>query len=299
VQFVEPLVTGGTEIQALGSASDTDDVWSLDARGVLTLSVGKETYEQLGVVGNKLPWKPCQDIHVISISLLTTEAALALARTHQASSHVYGSKTKAALEAWDRRRGPWDVIVSCDDPSKVPTVNETKREVTVQTRKFSHIRIPQRLLSIGPQAKVVDVEEWEEEASALFEWIGLACLGSQRLQANDSVDPYLAVYDPPLRFRTGDLTCLRWTGLLTPSAVQAIINHASSAASEFVAITAQSATNSPATYISPPQSSVRSPRKDGEDTWCLVLAASEENVSNASRNWTMVENLGPYDTRWG
>ena len=52
-----------SEILALGSASDTDDVWCLDGRGVLTLTVGKETYEQLGLVVEKLPWKSHRDIH--------------------------------------------------------------------------------------------------------------------------------------------------------------------------------------------------------------------------------------------
>ena len=36
---------------------DSEDVWSLDPRGVLTLAVGKQTYETLGLVGERLPWK--------------------------------------------------------------------------------------------------------------------------------------------------------------------------------------------------------------------------------------------------
>jgi len=34
-----------------------DDVWCVDPHGVLTLSVSKETYERLGLIGQKLPFK--------------------------------------------------------------------------------------------------------------------------------------------------------------------------------------------------------------------------------------------------
>lgn len=49
---------------ALGIAGATDeDVWSLDSRGILTLVVGKETYETLGLVGEALPWKEHAETH--------------------------------------------------------------------------------------------------------------------------------------------------------------------------------------------------------------------------------------------
>ena len=34
-----------------------DDVWCIDTRGVLTVCVCKETYEKLGLVGQKMPFK--------------------------------------------------------------------------------------------------------------------------------------------------------------------------------------------------------------------------------------------------
>ena len=34
-----------------------DDVWCVDPHGTLTLSVSKETYEKLGLIGQKLPFK--------------------------------------------------------------------------------------------------------------------------------------------------------------------------------------------------------------------------------------------------
>ena len=40
-----------------------DDVWCVDPRGHLTLSVCKDSYERLGLVGKKLPFKIHDDRH--------------------------------------------------------------------------------------------------------------------------------------------------------------------------------------------------------------------------------------------
>ena len=56
-------------------ASMSSDVWCFDTQGVLTLSVQKETYEQLGLQGYPLPWKACKDIFgacVLSYSVATS-----------------------------------------------------------------------------------------------------------------------------------------------------------------------------------------------------------------------------------
>lgn len=53
-----------SDVVALGLAGAADeDVWSLDSRGILTLVVGKETYEALGLVGEALPWKEHEETH--------------------------------------------------------------------------------------------------------------------------------------------------------------------------------------------------------------------------------------------
>lgn len=44
--------------KAVPVQDDADDTWCIDPRGVLTLSVSKTLYEQLGLVGRKLPFKP-------------------------------------------------------------------------------------------------------------------------------------------------------------------------------------------------------------------------------------------------
>jgi ribonuclease P/MRP protein subunit RPP40 len=92
------------------------------------------------------------------------------------------------------------------------------------------------------------VEDWEDEMCALFEWVGMAGLGSQRyvshgfqlyltntpshfdpdgrLQANDRADAYVAVYEPPQSWMAtvADVTRLRWRGFLGPDFVQSVID---------------------------------------------------------------------------
>jgi len=50
-----------SNIAALPSASECDDTWCIDPRGVLTLCVSKPLYEQLGLVGKRLPFKGCSE----------------------------------------------------------------------------------------------------------------------------------------------------------------------------------------------------------------------------------------------
>jgi ribonuclease P/MRP protein subunit RPP40 len=58
--------------------------------------------------------------------------------------------------------------------------------VPCERRELKDVHIP--LLNIKPRPKVSKsddddndvMDEWNRDAGALFEWIGLACLGSQR-----------------------------------------------------------------------------------------------------------------------
>lgn len=47
----------------LGTDAHGDDVWCIDPRGLLTLLVSKVTYERLGLLGKKLPFKSYSDYY--------------------------------------------------------------------------------------------------------------------------------------------------------------------------------------------------------------------------------------------
>ena len=153
-----------------------------------------------------------------------------------------------------------------------------------------------------------------------------------RLLANDRVDPYVSVYEGPEPSYVGDVMHLRWTGFLGPAFIRSVIiatvydpvltwltmasltirvstsiNSLSTATGNepFIAIAAHAISASPVSYIpSTTQSAswmdgpMRLPRRDGEDTWC-VLVTHKGVDSQPLVNWSLVESLGQYDARWG
>ncbi|OBZ73590.1 hypothetical protein A0H81_06348 [Grifola frondosa] len=301
---------------------ESDDVWSLDTRGVLTLAVCKETYQSLGLVGQKLPWKGCDDTYVIQIFLHSECPDSAI----KEKWHPLGVKQKASLEAWDARRGSWKIMYNYTDsgrrricqypcrhePSGVDgkpmedaiiDVRETKP--IVRKTMNAHIPVP----TAQPLMKGVEDlehEEWEEKVSALFEWVGMACLGAKRLQVMDRPDPYVAVYSPPSPSRIGEFTHVRWSGLLPPGFVQSVINAASSTPlppSSFVCITSQGVPTSPVSYLPPHRlikTPLRAPRAESEDTWSLLFSNGGQNYQTEDNLWwALAESIGQWDMRWG
>jgi len=230
---------------------------------------------------------------------------------------------KKALEDWDRRRqqdglGKWDVI--CYSPSiDKNTLDEPSfHEIKSQIRKSSPIHIPILSLPTRPVApNTDDIEDWNEHMNSLFEWVGMACLGAQRLEITDRVDPYVAVYSPPSPSRTGTITHIRWKGLLSHTFVQSVINTAmtslagsSAGLPSFVSITANKFLTSPVSYIPPnmgKDSPMRAPRDEAEDTWSLILSFDRDNSVETTRedtgtkdgSWAMIESVGKWDMRWG
>jgi ribonuclease P/MRP protein subunit RPP40 len=124
------------------------------------------------------------------------------------------AKRKTALRDWDRRReaeglGKWDVIFrtsiagivvlssfygwAVGDPSGIDTnVGDSyQHEVKSQTRKSPsiHIPVPSSTWASWPLRSDSDkTNEWDESITALFEWVGMACLGAQRyVQSNTTL----------------------------------------------------------------------------------------------------------------
>ncbi|KAG6888870.1 hypothetical protein C0992_007266 [Termitomyces sp. T32_za158] len=317
----------------------SDDVWCVDTRGVgvLTLLVTKETYERLGLVGVRVPFKAQRDyfgacVGVMAVGTLILISwvggvVIRLPLGKNVESVTNRARWSAALEAWDaRREGAWNVVCASDDAGllrSLPLGESQVRQVGCEmvTSRDVYIPIPSLSLSPAPRRSPsasglgdpdisdlqrgdddvdVDGEDWNAEMAALFEWVGMASLGSQRLHANDRVDPYVALYEHPSNSYVGDITRLRWSGLVGPAFLQSVIDTALAAiktepgTKAFVAITAHACLTSPVTYV-PPSASVsggptRLARGDGEDTWCLLATPDAR---------ALVESLGQYDTRWG
>ncbi|KAF8575200.1 hypothetical protein K439DRAFT_1665153, partial [Ramaria rubella] len=181
----------------------TEDVWCLDTRGVISLSLTKATYESLGVgaginLGRKLKYLVKLD--------LRDNSTLAL-------------RTRNALEKWDIRRAgvgedAWDVLLS-SQYSNAGLRPESCQEVKAYLQTMPIAWVPQIPRPIQESSR--------EDLAGLFEWVGLACLGSLRLSPGDTVSPYAAAYEPPSGSSAGTITHLRWTGFLPLEFVKSVL----------------------------------------------------------------------------
>ncbi|KAF9006163.1 ribonuclease P 40kDa subunit-domain-containing protein [Cyathus striatus] len=307
-----------SQLLLVSTGANEDDTWCIDSRGVLSLVVSKDTYERLGLVGKKLPFKSHKEMHVVRISLYqNTESAPNRARR------------KAALELWDQTReeqglGPWDILMCYNGPSSEAPVailteaGPDQRKVRCQKAELRDVHSPLPNLSPRP-SEFEELDDWNHDMSELFEWTGMAALGAQRLRANDRVDPFVAVYEAPTPSQIGNVTHLQWKGLLSPTFVKRVIDKVFStiqadgsftsnpeSTRSFVSIASHALTESPVCYIplaALPGNGIenildstptRLPRADGEDTYSLIVAPTAEGV-----RCTFVESLGRWDTRWG
>lgn len=189
--------------------------------------------------------------------------------------------------------------------------------------KDVHVPSPTRTLSSRPHVKSTKksieeeeaLEDWNREIGQLFEWVGMACLGSQRLYVNDRINPYVGVYEPPTSSCIHNVTHLRWRGLLCPNFIQEVLDTIISSMEtirtvshpSFVSVTCHALPTSPVSYIPYTMREdgslcvsgnvpARFPRTDSEDTWSLIL---ESEAKEDGIQWIMMESLGQWDTRWG
>ncbi|KAG6918957.1 hypothetical protein DXG01_010196 [Tephrocybe rancida] len=197
VKLADLVDTSGTfadyYLQPQHTDAHSDDVWCIDPRGLLTIFVGKETYERLGLLGKRLPFKTHKDFFVIRLSLQKNVESVA----NQA-------RRNEALKAWDARRerdglGAWNVVYSTTDASITEPTSTTSQmcEVSCQVTKSDDVHIPSPSLRRRPPASQTntaapgsdrqtptaddgDIEDWDTEMATLFEWVGLSSLGSQR-----------------------------------------------------------------------------------------------------------------------
>ncbi|PFH50247.1 hypothetical protein AMATHDRAFT_75723 [Amanita thiersii Skay4041] len=312
----------------LSTEQTVDDAWCIDSLGFLTIFLTKESYERLGIMGKRLPFKRAKDERVVQFSL-----------RKGADSPANVLRRRTMIQAWDERReeatgaAEWNVVYCAKEVGTVmvpPFVAEASahkiqvHEVACKVTYMKGVRVPENIeLTACPTQKSGGSEwkereeDWKEDMHALVEWVGLACLGSQRLNFNDRVDPYVALYEQPFSSsKMGNLTHIRWCGLLSPAFVQLVIDTIltflnptdsspnRSSPPSFVSIISHAVTKTPVAYINPRKASdaqaVRVPREDGEDTWCflgLPCVRSEKGENDV--NWVLVESADKLDSRWG
>ena len=130
-----------------------------------------------------------------------------------------------------------------------PSTAHTLHDVPPRVRRATDVHVPHPgdLTPSEPASASAgdeDAAAHQARLEALFEWVGMACLGAQRyvcpsmppghlrmtprcrLRANDRVDPYVAVYEAPAPASVDDVVHLRWKGSMDSAFVQSVINTA-------------------------------------------------------------------------
>ncbi|KJA23551.1 hypothetical protein HYPSUDRAFT_137715 [Hypholoma sublateritium FD-334 SS-4] len=323
-------VEGESSLLIVSAAANDEDAWCVDPRGHLTLSVAKEAYERLGLVGQKLPFKGHDGHHTIDIPL-----------RKNALSPAMQARVGAALTGWDQRRArTWDAVFCAKDRGQAspPPFAAQTHAVRAEKRELKDVYVPVLGLCARPtppakaqskkkpglegdaesDVQMEAAEDWDCRVESLFEWVGMACLGSQRLNANDRVDPYVALYEHPAPKHMQDVTHLRWRGLLPPSFIKESLDTIAATLDTptgppFVGVAAHALSGSPVSYLpytsvaaagdipaalqAPAKVPAKVPRAEGEDTWCAIFERGA--VAGAGLQWCLGESLGQLDARWG
>ncbi|KAH8110719.1 ribonuclease P 40kDa subunit-domain-containing protein, partial [Phellopilus nigrolimitatus] len=286
-----------SDLVSLSTGSNTEDVWCIDHRGVLTLSLTKQTYHELGVVGEK---QSKRSDELVQIDLYDCHSRL-----------FY--RAKEAFRLWDERRtaqgvGPWEVLFQGSLDS------EAQSDITMTPiqSSMSDVNIPHVNLKAPNYAnndaveKEEATEDWHENISELFEWVGMACLSSDRLKTNDRANPYVAVYEPPSPNIVGNISHFSWRGFLSPSFTNTIIEAAINTLGkectrpEFIALTANTFPDAPLSYVSPKAFAEGAKietrqKRPGKSVHCWSLLANTEHGddSDGKFDWVLVNLESP------
>ncbi|KAL5536696.1 hypothetical protein ACEPAF_519 [Sanghuangporus sanghuang] len=271
-----------------------EDIWCIDHRGLLTLLLTKNTYQQLGLVGEKASKK--SEIYYVQVDL------------HDRTSSVY-TRAKERIRLWDERRKaqgvlPWRVHIHGSLPSLQAKLRPVKAQARVRTLDNILIPVLDETKSEFARARDnrdghegdMDRDEENERIDELFEWVGMACMDSDRLKGNDRPNPFVAQYEVPGPSRIGSVTRVRWSGFLAPSFVKQVLESvvhsirsasskleatSSSTSPSFLSITANLHRNAPISYVSPKafregvEIEVRMGRWERKvECWSLILKSS-------------------------
>ncbi|KAH8833045.1 ribonuclease P 40kDa subunit-domain-containing protein [Flagelloscypha sp. PMI_526] len=286
----------GRETCILPSTS-SEDIWCIDNRDILALTVSKDTYQQLGVVGTQLPFKASVPHYTLRFSLLPN-----------AETPANKARRDRAIQKLDELRGRlWDVFFALAEHFSSSTYIQdvTVHKIEPRVRISEDRWIPRMSLSpLHLKATEEHQEDWNRDTASLLEWTALATLGSSRLSTFDKPDPYVSMYDPPEHSQPGEIVVISWKGFMSPNVIRLILEPILALVEvPLLAMTGHSYLYSPVTYISMSKQAGNSidatPRDTtephSEDTWTLLFTKAD----GGERIWLLADTIGSSDARFG
>ncbi|CAK7201772.1 hypothetical protein SEUCBS139899_004487 [Sporothrix eucalyptigena] len=220
--FFTEYVKAGSVLMLSEGRLGQDNVFSLKD-GRLTLYLERDSYERAGLVGKTHGAKGGRGLRprwIVELDL--NEKAMwpgksGFDRLLYACQNVFSTPVT------------WLFCSMFDTPNPDPLAAFSPTWVTVEPSVTQHAQIV--LPPLGRPASLLvgdgagsDRLETEEAVVELYEWLSLVRLGSPRVEAADSIDPYLSRYQVPLpesddasELPVGDICTLRWRGFFSPT----------------------------------------------------------------------------------
>ncbi|KAJ2506405.1 hypothetical protein IWW47_001594 [Coemansia sp. RSA 2052] len=213
--FISAFVKKNTLLAlSIGRRIDADDVFAIDGQGTLILSVCKDTYESLGIVGTPAQFPLERGARfVIKIDL---KAAC------MAPEKKYFQRIKAGFDAVLNEEveflvGYYDAETGRSLNFDVP--GATQCTPTVEEHLVVDALVPQLNDLLDAKDKVSD--SWIECAQEIFEWVGLATLGSSRITSAPT-DAEVCEYMVSEPYSKATLCVVSVSGMLSPKAISAV-----------------------------------------------------------------------------
>ncbi|KAI7821945.1 ribonuclease P 40kDa subunit-domain-containing protein [Gamsiella multidivaricata] len=187
--FMQYIRNGMVSLSIQGGI-DTHDVVCLDGKGKLILSLTKDSYEQLGLIGTPSKFYPNRQRYVVEVDL-------------RAPSMIPGKpgfeRIKWCFENTLTTTFPMLLVSVTPEgvslPLKFPdSARATKLSFNIQSTRLDSILIPDTttIRTIGRN----DLR-WRKSVAELYEWIGMSAMQSERISLGDRVDSFLCVYSNP------------------------------------------------------------------------------------------------------
>ncbi|KAJ2893393.1 hypothetical protein GGI21_005432, partial [Coemansia aciculifera] len=212
--FIASFVKRNTLIAlSLGRRIDTDDVFAIDGQGTLILSVCKDTYESLGLVGTPAQF-PLERGSRFVIKIDLTAACMApekkyFQRIKAGFDAVLDEEIEFLVGYYESKTGK---SLNFDVPGAIQCSPSVEEHVVTDAL------VPQFSELLSANGKVSD--SWIERAQEVFEWVGLATLGSSRV-TSALADPEVCEYAAPEPHAKASLRVTSVSGMLSPKAISA------------------------------------------------------------------------------
>ncbi|KAI9209832.1 ribonuclease P 40kDa subunit-domain-containing protein [Polychytrium aggregatum] len=205
-EILKAIKRGSFRAMNLDAKIDASDVFALLPDGILVLSVEKDTYETLGLVGEHSRFSKGHRF-VIKIDLKSTKfkpGSKLYDRVEWCFTHTLTRTFTFVIAAVEEDGAPMDIGFP-------DSAHAQKLEPKVEVELIENAEVPLWTQAGSALESPDESANIKQSLLDLHEWLGLVACGQLRVL---HVDPFISVYRPPEPNQRGSVMKLTWTGML-------------------------------------------------------------------------------------